>query len=332
MEQDLISVQIDEEGFLGEIKKIANPKNFLEFLELCAHNITMSFRNQIFLYKQAKDIYNACGIKAREEYGSPITDDINSATILYYNLKMEEDSSLKVEYIPIEVVGDTPETYTERPFEQPIPDMIAQFGIVVEIVPKAKLLHPANKADYNIDEKWIQVANGLNRQQYAETLIKAFTKMRLETLGITDKVVQQAVTYVVSKYFKTDAQKGIQGVLFQQAFSYDPAEFAEFLEEVSKLSFIVVEDLIGQLLSFDETSIINAYLTEDNFDVFAEELLMLQERTDDKSTHKTLSELAEKFNCSTLDSIEYLLAQKDARGAVYTFPPFRFERRQDLLF
>ena len=328
--EELIFLQIDKENFLKETKKIADPDNFIEFLDLCAHNITMSFKNQVFLYKQEKDIYNACGIRAKIAKGDRMSE-IATATVLLLNLNLETNDELKSQYLPIEVVGDTSETHANKPFPEPIPDLIAQSGIVVELVQRGSLLHPLNKADYDINKGAIQVANGLNQQQYAEALITAFTKMCLELHGVTDKIIQTAVVYVVSKYFDVGAQKGIQGILFKQIFSYSDEDFANCLEEISLLSFSVVESLVGQLLSFDETSIVNAYLADDNVDAFDEELLMLQRGTDDKKVQQLLSELADKFRESTLDSAMYLLDVKEAAGSVYTYPPFRFQKEQGML-
>lgn len=337
---DIISLQIDEEGFLREIKKIANPENFIMFLNLCSRNITMSFRNQVALFGQVKEIYNACGIKARVQRSDVEFDKMAIATALYYNL-MHTDDGFVVEYVPIKVVGDTPETFKGNPFEQNffddnmekqrqvIPDLIAQTGLVVELVPKAHLRHPTNKADYDVNRKLIQVANGLNNRQHSEALVSAFTRYALETKGYTDKILQLSVIYVVSKYFKLKSQHGIQGVLFNQVFEYNEKEFAEFLELVSDLSFKVIQDLIGQILSFDETSLVNIFLDETNVEDFGQYLIEIQQETEDMSAIKMLSELAEKVEGSTLSSMEHLLALKETKGAIYTYPPFRFERNQN---
>lgn len=337
---NIISLQIDKEGFLSEIKKLANPTDFIGFLDLCARNITMSFRNQVALYKQAKDISNACGIKARVDANQKEFENMRLATVLYYNLSAK-DTCFISEYVPIKVVGDAPETYNEGPFSQymfddeedkniTIPDMVAKTGLIIELVPKEKLKHPIHKADYDTERGLIQVAKGLNNRQYSEVLISAFTKFCLESKGFTDKILQSSVIYVVSQYFKVKAQKGIQGVLFHQAFQYSDEEFAQLLEEISIMSFNVVEDLIGQMLSFDETGIVNIYLDEDNVEDFAEFLIEMQQGTEDETTIRILSDLAEKVESSTLNSMNHLLAQKNLRGAVYTYPPFRFERNPNI--
>jgi hypothetical protein len=120
-------------------------------------------------------------------------------------------------------------------------------------------------------------------------------------------------------------------VLFNQAFQYDSIEFLQLLEDISVMSFSVIEALTGQLLSFDETSVINTYLDEDNVEDFASYLIEMQQETDDEETIKILSELAEKIDDSTLESVGYLLAQKEEKGIIYTYPPFRFERNQNIL-
>lgn len=330
-EENLISLQIDEEGFLNEVYKLANAEDFMDFLNLCANNITMSFRNQVFLYKQAKNIINACGAKARIDDGRPVHDDLPSGTVLYYNLKPLETFKFLPEYYPIKVIGDSPETQKETLLSSPIPDLVAQSGIVVEEVPRARLRHPTQKADFNIDKHLIWIADNLTREQHAEVLVATFTRMCLESHGIMDKIIQPAVIYVVSRYFKLEGQRGIKGHLFQQAFSYDKHEFAEFLETISLMSFSVVESLIGQLLSFDETSIVNAYLEEENVQTFVEELVSIKNSVDDDVTEKILSELIGKVASSTMESLEYLLTRKMATNAVYTYPPFRFQREQEFI-
>ena len=331
-ENNQLSLQIDEQGFLNEIRKIANSENFLGFLNLCAHNITMSFRNQIALYGQNKDIYNACGIKAKKEYNSSQNIELNpetlaSATVLYYRLQYE-NNEYKPEYLPIRVIGDTPQTFNTPSLANVVPDMVAKTGVTVEVVPKACLKHPANKADYNLEGSLIQVANNLTQAQYGEALISTFTKLCLQAEGNADKILQMSVSYVVSEYFGLP-QKGVHGVLFNQAFAYPVEEFAELLEQISTLSFGVVETLIGKLVSFDETSIINTYFNSNNFDSFSQKLRLMEHETDDERTIKLLSNLADKFDESTNNSINYLLSQKESKGAVYTYPPFRFERIQD---
>ena len=336
---NIISLQIDEEGFLSEVKKLANPTDFIGYLDLCARNITMSFRNQIALYKQAKDICNACGIKARIDTNQAEVDDFKVATVLYYNL-LAKDTCFIPEYVPIKVVGDVSDlkegSLDQYLFDEEgdrniaIPDMVAKTGLTIELVPKSKLKHPIHKADYDIERGLIQVVKGLKNRQYSEVLISAFTKFCLEIKGFTDKNLQSSVIYVVSKYFKVNAQKGMQGVLFHQAFQYDEKEFLQLLEEISIMSFNVVEDLIGQMLSFDETGIVNIYLDEDNIEDFAQFLIEIQQGTEDETSIRILSDLAEKVESSTLNSMNHLLAQKDYNGAVYTYPPFRFERAQNI--
>lgn len=330
-DENLISLQIDEEGFLNEVYKLANAEDFMDFLSLCANNITMSFRNQIFLYKQAKNIINACGAKARIDAGKQMYDNLATATVLYYNLKLSEPFDFISEYYPIKVVGDIPEAYKEDLLHSPIPDLVAQSGIVVEEVPRSRLRHPTQKADFSMDKNLIWIADNLTREQHAEVLVATFARMCLESNGIMDKIIQPAVIYVVSKYFKMEGQRGIKGHLFQQAFSYDKHEFAEFLETISLMSFSVIESLIGQLLSFDETSIVNAYLEEENLQTFVEELVQIKNRIDDDVTEKILTELIGKINNSTMESMEHLLMRKEATGAVYTYPPFRFQRQQEFL-
>lgn len=337
LKEDIIALEMNEEGFLSEVKDLMNPESFIDFLEICAHNITMPLRNQIALLKQEKGIYDACGRNARLEVNQENLDELLEAVVLYYNL-IQNDDIFTPHFIPIKVLGDTAETIKTRSHRKQyydedleislIPDMITRAGMVIEAVPAKDLKHPINKADYDAETGLIRVSKSLTNRQFSEVLISSFTRIYLERYGHTDRILQASVVYVVSKYFGMLTQGGIKGILFNQAFEYPLEEFAELLERISIYSFDVVEDLIGQLLSFDETAIINSYLDDFTFENFSEFLMEMQQETDDAETVRILSELAEKIDGSTIESVAYLVSEKASNGFVYTYPPYKFDRRK----
>lgn len=252
------------EGFQKEAKviaqKAASREGIIAFLKICSENPTLSLPNLLLVYEQCPSAGTVCGKAAWEQLGRKIKTEAVPVKILYPVITPEE-----IRYCTVSVydyASTTGERLQREPGEIAWADRIALItGATWELVSEEALQGGTERGCYDREKNVFYLSRSCVGKQQNQTMIGLYIEYVLWELGIQDRLVKLAVTFVV--YEQLVFRAAIARTLFGKLEKLSADEKWEFLQRVWCVSKRVMDDLTGCKLSFEEVAYINSLMVSE---------------------------------------------------------------------
>lgn len=311
---------------IGE--KVITQNNILPLLKVCASNISLSYLNQLLLFDRKPEAGPVCGRKAWEYIGRSVKKGAVPITLLvprFIKVDCADDfnkTEYKADYVAANVfeLSDTEgeEYQKERP-NNVFPDRITQItGITWEVVGSEALKDSLEFGMYDRERQVFCLLQSATEEQKERTVISLYIDYVMDLFRIHDITYKLAVSYVV--YERLGIKHMIVKALFGKLEKLEIEEKLEFLRSVLWIAKRVLDDLTGNVLSFDETSFINSLLVSDDRDVVYLQMQEVAASLDNSDLREELDYLSLRLRNSKDGYLSWLLEQKDQK-ALFSFPP-----------
>lgn len=318
------------EDFQKEVKmiaqKAASREGIIAFLKICSENPTLSLPNLLLVYEQCPSAGIVCGKAAWEQMGRKIKPEAVPVKILYPVLAPGQ----AIRYCTVNVydyASTAGEEQQREPGEIAWADRIALItGATWELVSEETLQGGTERGCYDREKNVFYLSRSCVGKQQNQTMIGLYIEYVLWELGIQDRLVKLAVTFVVDEQMGFRA--AIARTLFGKLEKLSADEKWEFLQRVCCVSKRVMDDLTGCKLSFDEVAYINSLLVSEE----TEEIRQIFEQTagqmDNEEVREDLLLLGEKL-LKAKPECRAEIYRKRCRKQLFTYPPMVLEFEED---
>ena len=327
-------MRVRKEKFQRIAAEIINKNNIISFLDIVSLNITLAPYNILLLYDQDKRMTTVCGEGAWKLFKRDVSEDAKIYQIYLPELD-EKDGKICFKYSPMGVV-DAKYTrggsFKPKPSPKKLPDgMVAITRRTIETVSPENIKKPHIGAEFNKEHGVFYLSNRLQTNKKYNALIQAYTDYLLESRGMSDPVLQLAITYILLRQYDLDTSS-IKGIAFKELAERENQDHYEFLSNVVMLSREILEQLNLPFMTMEETTLFN-YIVKNKGTIsnipevrtkLVERIKEIEKETEkDDEFMKTILSLKEKLMCcSDSDMLRLLNAIGD--DFLPTYPPFEF--------
>lgn len=318
------------EDFQKEVKmiaqKAASREGVIAFLKICAENPTLSLPNLLLVYEQCPLAEIVCGKAAWEQMRRKVKTEAVPVKILYPVFTPGQE----FHYCTVNVydyASTTGEELQREPMETAWADRIALItGATWELVSEETLRGGVERGCYDREKNVFYLSRSCVGKQQNQTMIGLYVEYVLWELGIQDRFVKLAVTFVV--YEQLGFRAAIARTLFGKLEKLSADEKWEFLQRVCGVSKRVMDDLTGCKLSFDEVAYINSLLVSEE----PEEIRQIFEQTAgqiiNEEVRADLLLLGEKL-LKVKPECRAEIYRKRCQKQLFTYPPMVLEFVED---
>lgn len=301
-------------------EKAVSREGILSFLRVSAENKQLSLVNQLLVYEQNPVSKTVCGKAAWGQLGRSIKEEADPIRILLPEIM----SGLDVRYRTVNVYDYESTDGQELKMKQrkiAFADRITLLtGVAWEMVPEEALKDSLDRGYYDSERNIFCLAETCSEEQQEQTILGLYIDYVLGSIGIQDRLVRLAVSFVV--YERFGLKNTIVGALFGKAGKLAGDDKWDFLKRIWYITKRVLDDLEGCTLSFNEIAFINGLLTTDE----PEEMERIFEKAADPINNEELKEellllkrkLAKARNLSEL-------YRKRCVMQLFTYPPVLLE-------
>ena len=306
-------------------QKAASREGIIAFLKICSENPTLSLPNLLLVYEQCPSAGTVCGKAAWEQLGRKIKTEAVPVKILYPVITPEE-----IHYCTVSVydyANTTGEELQREPGEIAWADRIALItGATWELVSEEALQGGMERGWYDREKNVFYLSRSCVGKQQNQTIIGLYIEYALWALGIEDRLVKLAVTFVV--YEQLGFRAVIARTLFGKLEKLSTDEKREFLQRVWCVSKRVMDDLTGCKLGFEEVAYINSLLVSEE----PEEIRQIFEQAAGQIVNEEVREdlllLGEKLLKVKPECLAEIY-RKRCQKQLFTYPPMVLEFTED---
>ena len=317
------------EDFQKEAKiiaqKAASREGIIAFLKICSENPTLSLPNLLLVYEQCPSAGIVCGKAAWEQLGRKIKTEAVPVKILYPVITPEE-----IHYCTVSVydyASTTGEELQREPGEIAWADRIALItGATWELVSEEALQGGVERGYYDREKNVFYLSRSCGGKQQNQTMIGLYIEYVLWELGIQDRLVKLAVTFVV--YEQLGFRAAIARTLFGKLEKLSADEKWEFLQRVCCVSKRVMDDLTGCKLSFEEVAYINSLLVSEEPEEIRQIFEQAAGQIGNEEVREDLLLLGEKLLKVKPECLADIY-RKRCQKQLFTYPPMVLEFAED---
>lgn len=306
-------------------QKAASRDGIIAFLKICSENRTLSLSNLLLVYKQCPSAGTVCGKAAWEQLGRKIKTGAVPVRILYPVITPEE-----IHYCTVSVydcANTTGEELQREPGEIAWADRIALItGATWELVSEEALQGGVERGCYDREKNVFYLSRSCVGKQQNQTMIGLYIEYVLWELGIQDRLVKLAVTFVVYEHLGFRA--AIARTLFGKLEKLSADEKWWFLQRVWCVSKRVMDDLTGCKLSFEEVAYINSLMVSEEPEEIRKIFEQAARQTDSEEVREDLLLLLEKL-MKVKPECRAKIYRKRCQKQLYTYPPMVLEFTED---
>lgn len=306
--------------------KAASREELLPFLRVCAENMHLSLDNLLLVYGQNPLAKAVCGKAAWEKLGRKVKENAVPIQILFPKFNSSHD----MEYHAVTVFdyeGTEGKALNERNGKIAFADRITQLTKATwEIVPEAALKDRLDKGFYDKERNAFCLSEVCTGEQQEITVLGLYIDYVFDNMEIQDRLVKMAVSFVI--YERFGLKHTIVGALFGKVGKFASDEKWDFLKSIWQLSKIVLDDLEGYSLTFNEIAFINNLLTTD----VPEDVQRIMEQAAENASDEELREEIILLNgklARTSKGCLMEIYQKRCRMQLYTYPPVLLDLEND---
>ena len=307
-------------------EKAASKEGLLPFLRVCAENRQLSLVNQLLVYSQNPDAKMVCGKAAWGQVGRSVKAEAVPIRIIFPEISLAQD----VKYRAVNVYdydSTDGKEQTEKKRKIAYADRITQLtGATWEIVPEAAMKDSLDRGHYDSERNIFYLSEMCSGEQQEQTILGLYIDYVLGSVGIQDRLVKLAVSFVV--YERFGIKHTIVGVLFGKVGKLTADEKWEFLKRICCVSKKVLDDMEGCTLSFNEIAFVNSLLTTDEPEEIEMIFLQATNLISVEGLREELLLLKEKL-LKTSEGYLTKLYKKRCDKQLFTYPPVTLELEEE---
>lgn len=313
-----------ENRLTGIIKEVVSKDNLFSFLKVMSDNINLSLENILLVYEQKPDAGVVCGKRAWEQIGRIINKEAVPIEILFPEIREGQDvRKLRVRVYDI---GSTAGKEIDSVIKIPFADRITEItGITWEIIPKDAFGDCLELGRYDIERNVFYLSKACPKELEEQTILNMYLEYVMNRCGINAHLVKMAVLYVL--YERWQMKNTIVSALFGRLGKMSPDEKICFLKKVCYLSKIMVDDMEGDSLSFNETAFINELLQGTDIEEMKQIFEQAGKYIVDEDIRQELFWLERKLEIAEESFLNKLFCKKVDRS-LYSYPPVYFEYQE----
>lgn len=307
-------------------------KDIMRYLNIVAKNPRLSAINHLLLYLQKVE-GEVNSKMVWEAMGKRVKDNTKSIGLFYPEIVVSNEEC-KINFKNISVIS---ESDTEG-------DAVLPTKNVINIMDKAAYLtHSAQeivdqrfpfnqKGMYDASCDIFYVSKSIKKEEELETWIPMLVNWTLAKQQIVDKELMMAIRYVVLSYYKCNV-KSYQALLFQKLESRTKEELLEFILNLAKYSWLLINELGESIFNWNETIYLNTLLItdkkEDLIEVVQEVMDCLVKNDTEQLYREHIEELAILKNKLVLLDVQDLY-EKKIEGELTIYPACNCKREYEL--
>lgn len=317
--------QMTKSNIAESMRAVCETGNLPDYLKVVYTFPTHNYLNHLLIWKQRPNAGCIAGMNAIRENGIKIPEKSRRIALLYPDLtKDSKDYTVVFGYDISEAEGYKEKDKGVSSLFNRIKTASGGYSIVEA---EEGAISGQNKGYAVADEKRFVIKRGLNGDMYNRALIEVYVGNELTGLadGFMKEFLVPLVTYCVYGYFGLiKAEDKALNVLAVSLGKHTDEEIRDLLDELSRFSGEIILDLSGNVLSFNETAILNAVFRTDDRAMMHEIFESAAKQVTDEGLRRDMEMLDAKIMHTTK---EYLAKLKDTvrAGKLNTYPEYPIE-------
>jgi len=303
-------------------EKAVSREGLLPFLRVCAANKHLSLLNQLLVYEQNPAAKAVCGKAAWGQLGCSVKAEAVPIRILLPEIKPGQDVKYRVVNVYDYDSTDGMEQ-TEKKRKIAYADRITLLtGATWEMVPEAAMKDSLDRGFYDSERNIFYLSETCSGEQQEQTILGLYIDCVLGSVGIQDRLVKLAVSFVVYERFRI--KHTIVGALFGKVGRLTVDEKWEFLKRICCISKRVLDDMEGCTLNFNEIAFANSLLTTDKPEEMERIFAQAADLISNVELKEEVLQLKEKLAKASAGYLTELY-KKRCGMQLFTYPPVTLE-------